>query len=152
MRAMPKSDEFDPLQFFMECANPVSVGFIEEESTDDDLFMNTLGLAARVKQKENEIVFWEGFALDQNRIARRHFWVEADGQHLSLSRSGVELVSAMWGVPIPDMALTICTMSAVITTSNGCIGVTSLLPPDEQKELAWILNEPHNEKTPVTNF
>ncbi len=148
MRPLVKSIEFDPLGFFIDCAKHVSLEFTKRQP-QDDLFLETLTLAVELKKKHEGVVFWEGFGLTDKRIAKRHFWIAVGNRHISLANEN-SIFMETWGVPIPELALALCTMSAAITTSNGCIGVINSLPENEQKELAWLLYEPHNQKTPVT--
>lgn len=149
LRRISKSKEFDPLRFFQENATLVPIEYLEEETTNQELFTNTLGLADRMKRQNCNVIFWEGFAVTKQRIAKRHFWIKADKKHFSLSRRDSPYME-VWGIPIPDLALTICTLSAAITTSNGCLGVICSLPKHEQIELAWLIHSPHNKEAPVS--
>ncbi|WP_285905175.1 hypothetical protein [Pseudodesulfovibrio pelocollis] len=134
IRSTQRSRFFDPQAIFEDKAKAHSLEFVEGPCNEVDLFEKTLALAALLDESL-ELNFWEGFYLTKQRIAKRHFWINYGERHISIKREDATPETLFWGIRIPEAILTVCTLSAPITTSRGCLDILATFPDHELEQL-----------------
>lgn len=143
LRGFPESGMFSPRQYFEGCALPFPLEFENGGTTAEDMLFDTMVMAQRHQDDVGlQIICYEGFFIDaKNRMPMRHIWIQVGGRHVSLQRKDCSTPKQAWGVPIPSLAIGLCTMKGLPPTPKLCLEMIPGLPSEEQTELAWMIGQ-----------